>query len=133
MRYDLLKPASIERVLSVFSDGPRWGGTAGGGGAASFFMRLRLADEIRKSGKFGSMTSDSWCIGDGGSGGKPSFSGLDAGGEGGRGPNDGTFAWDKSISLELSDLWTPPGRNPRGRRGGGMSEMGWICIRIECL
>lgn len=51
--------------------------------------------------------------GDGGKGGNSSLSisGLDEGGDAGKGPKN---CCDKSISLALSDLWTP-GRKPSGR------------------
>lgn len=45
-------------------------------------------------------------------------SALDDGGDGGNAPN---ICCESSISLALSDLWTPA-RKPSGRRGGWMSN-----------
>lgn len=44
-------------------------------------------------------------------------SALEEGGDGGKAPK---ICWESSISLALSDLWTPA-RKPSGRLGGWMS------------
>lgn len=68
-RYDLLNPASIDRVFSVFKDGPpRWGGTTGG----SIRFKILLRDDIVMLDR--PCTIGSSGEGEGGSGGNSSLS-----------------------------------------------------------
>lgn len=133
LRYDLLKPASIERVLRVLSDG-----ACGGMAGARCSFRYPPCSDLMRPRDDMAMLWMPWVIlgssgdGDGGNGGNSSLSisGLDNGGEAGSGPKN---CCDSSISLALSDLWTPD-RKPSGRvaRAAGTWAI-WISPRNNAL